>query len=90
MITNARVATAAAAKRMSEARRVESDLPGVTYLELSIRTNLGPARVEVYSARKEFGSASVIIGGVGTLIVPTDEMTAAFTAHGCVDMHDAA
>ena len=81
---------AEAAGHWDSARKVESDLPGVTYLSIGFPVFFGKqliqCRVEVYSARPEFGSASVIIGGTGHLIVPTDEMTAAFTAHGCVDI----
>lgn len=81
---------AEAAGHWGKARKVESDLPGVTYLSIRFPVffdgQLIQCRVEVYSARQELGCASVIIGGGGHLIVPTDEMVAAFTARGCVDI----
>ena len=73
-----------------KARKAKSDLPSVTYLTIGFPVILDEqiihCRVEVYSARQELGSASVIIGGVGHLIVPTDEMVAEFAARGCVDI----
>lgn len=74
----------------TKARKVESDIPGVTYLTLAfpvfLDDQLVHCRVDVYSPRPKLGSASVVIGGTGHPIIPTDEMIAAFTARGCVDI----
>lgn len=81
---------AEAAGHWDKARKVKSDLPRVTYLSIGFPVffdgQLIKCRVEVYSARQELGCASVIIGGIGHLIVPTDEMVAEFAARGCVDI----
>lgn len=81
--TDARNIAAATAGHWTDARVLDSDLPGVKYLQLSI-TFGGTIRaeVEVYAPTREFGSASVIVGGVGHLITPTPEMVEAFTAKG--------
>lgn len=88
--TATQTVVAEAAGHWTKARKVESDLPGVTYLSIGFPVFFGSqlikCRVEVYSARQELGCAAVIIGGSGTPIVPTDEMVAAFTARGCVDI----
>lgn len=78
----ARIA-AATTGHWTEARKIESDLPGVSYLQLTVETTEGTARVEVYAPEPRFGAASVILGGMGNLTVPTDEMIQAFLDHGC-------
>jgi len=78
---------AEAAGHWSKARKVESDLEGVTYLSLSFPVFFGAdliqSRVEVYVDAEEWGAATVIIGGVATLIEPTAEMIEAFRAAEC-------
>ncbi|MDN5585231.1 MAG: hypothetical protein L0G69_01560 [Brevibacterium sp.] len=81
---------ATAAGRWSHAaKRVESDLPGVSFLRLNMRTSAGEARIEVYSDRRARGAASVIVGGVGHLITPSEQMRAAFRNHSCADIYAA-
>lgn len=81
---------AEAAGHWGKARKVKSDLPGVTYLSIGFPvffdSQLIKCRVEVYSARQELGCASVIIGGVSHITTPTDEMTAEFIARDCTDI----
>lgn len=76
-----------AAGHWSRARKVETDLEGVTYLSLAFPVFFGreliQSRVEVYVDAEEWGAASVIIGGVAKLIEPTAEMIEAFRAAGC-------
>lgn len=85
-----KVLTATTAGRWSyAAQRVESDLPGVSFLRLTMRTSVGAARVEVYSDRRAHGAASLIVGGTGHLITPTEEMSAAFRSHDCADIYAA-
>lgn len=78
---------AEAAGHWSKARKVESDLEGVTYLSISFPVFFGrdliQSRVEVYVDAEEWGAAAVIIGGVCNLIEPTSEMIEAFRAAGC-------
>lgn len=78
---------AEAAGHWSKARKVESDLEGVSFLRISFPVFFGAeliqSRVEVYVDAEEWGAASVIIGGVGTLIEPTAEMIEAFRAAEC-------
>lgn len=80
-----------AAGHWSKARKVESDLPGVTYLSLSFPVVFGAqliqSRVEVYVDAEEWGAAAVIIGGVCNLIEPTAEMIDAFRAAECAPIH---
>lgn len=68
--------------RWEDARLVQSDIPGVQYLSLTIPANPVDIRIEVYSDAREFGCATVIQGRVGHLIRPTQEMVDAFTARG--------
>lgn len=81
---------AEAAGHWNKARRVGFDIPGVTYLTIAfpvfIDDQLTHCRIDVYSPRPQRGSASVVIGGTGHPIIPTDEMIAAFTARDCVDI----
>lgn len=76
-----------AAGNWDKARKVESDLEGVSFLRISFPVFFGPtlilSRVEVYVDAEEWGAASVIIGGVANLIEPTAEMIEAFRAAGC-------
>lgn len=76
-----------AAGNWDKARKVESDLEGVSFLRISFPVFFGPtlilSRVEVNVDAEEWGAASVIIGGVANLIEPTAEMIEAFRAAGC-------
>lgn len=83
-----KVLTATAAGRWAyAAKRIESDLPGVSFLRLEMRTSVGAARIEVYSDRREHGAASLIVGGLGHLITPDRQMRDAFRSHGCADIY---
>lgn len=81
-----RVAASTAGHWATKARKLDSDLPGVSYLQVKVATDHGAAIVQVYSARRAWGCASVVLGGVGQIITPTQEMADAFTAAGCVDI----
>ena len=78
---------AEAAGHWSKARKVESDLEGVSFLRISFPVFFGKeliqSRVEVYVDAEEWGAAAVIIGGVANLIEPSAEMIEAFRAAGC-------
>lgn len=84
--TDAKNALALTEGRWDEARLVQSDLPGVQYLSLSV----DGIRFEVYAATREFGNATVIAGRAGHLIRPTQEMVDAFIAAGGRSIFDAA
>ncbi|MDN6301468.1 MAG: hypothetical protein L0J57_00245 [Brachybacterium sp.] len=80
----------AAGRWATAAERIESDLPGVSFLRLNLRSPIGDARIEVYSDERAWGAASVIVGGVGHLITPTEQMRASFRVHGCAGIPDRA
>lgn len=80
----------AAGRWATAAKRIESDLPDVSFLRLNLRSSIGDARIEVYSDKRAWGAASVIVGGVGTLITPTEQMRASFRVNGCAGITDRA
>ena len=80
---NAQTVAAETAGHWAKARKIASDIPGVSFLSFRVPVLLGEAliscRVEVYSET----DASVIIGGVAVGLTPTAEMAAEFTRRGC-------
>lgn len=66
-----------------EARRVASDLEGVYYVEGAMRLTDGRrVKFEVYSARPEWGSATI----AGHMTLPNEAMRSVFTGMGGVDL----
>ncbi|MDN5687773.1 MAG: hypothetical protein L0G94_14040 [Brachybacterium sp.] len=82
------IVAVASGRWATAAEHVQSDLPGVSFLRQNLRTTVGDARVEVYADKRQWGAASVIVGGVGHLITPTEQMRAAFRVNGCHTITD--